>query len=226
VIEHARYCHNCSTEKVDDGGPDGCVCDMCGCLTNIPLTKEVLLDRIYSLFKKNAEFEVEVSALQSELAALKPPFIQLMKRLRAVAGGDDPESRYTWVRTRIPLVLWHQLRNLYEATFPPVDNSWLDEVNKEEEPKLAKSVPIPEKIILVVENEDPAPQADIRGTLFDVPSWTMPTAAQVPVLDKPVPIPPATIPLAIPAEYLCGCTAPNRTPNPDCPKCNGWGLKS
>lgn len=107
-----------------------------------------LLDRAYLRGKHWAsgpEVEVELDAIGTELKALKEPFLQLIKRLRPVTGGDDPEDSVTWVRGRISWTLWHELMNLYEVFggFPPADNSWLDKVNKEEKP-------------------------DIRGTLFDV----------------------------------------------------------
>lgn len=95
-------------------------------------TPSWLLDKLTAAAPQVEEQEVEVEALKSELAALKEPFIQLMKRLRAVDGGEDPESPITWIQARIRLRLWHQLRTLYEAMLPPVDHSWLDKLNEEE----------------------------------------------------------------------------------------------
>lgn len=79
------------------------------------------------------ELETELDATRSELEGIKEPFCQLMKRLRVVDGAEDVESPYTRVLARVTLRLWNQLRNAYEATLPPVDHSWLDEVNKEED---------------------------------------------------------------------------------------------
>jgi hypothetical protein len=106
--------------------------------SHLPAAEELLanlMDDAYLRGKReerDALADIELSAVQSELESLKGPFIQLMKRLRLVDGGDDPESPLVWVRGRVRMLLWQQLRNLYEATLPPVDHSWLDSVNGDE----------------------------------------------------------------------------------------------
>jgi hypothetical protein len=82
---------------------------------------------------ERAEQEIELDATLSELEAMKGPFTRLMKILRLVDMGD-PESPVICVQGKLSMSLWHQLRNVYEATLPPVDHSWLDRLEEEEDP--------------------------------------------------------------------------------------------
>jgi hypothetical protein len=95
-----------------------------------------LLESAYQLGRREGvseDVKVELEALQAEIVLLRDPFLQLMKRLRPVDLDEDPECPTLLVRCRLSWTLWHQLRNLYEATLPPVDHSWLEECEREDD---------------------------------------------------------------------------------------------